>query len=129
MLQACRCHKDLISTNIDTQVSIVHDVHPKANHARNRSCRQRLQERQLLSVVALAEKILLQMRVYREVDRRERNVAQKAGARALVQPEEAKLADDVRRAFGRGTFNLGRFTLDLEANFAKQRTKSVGHRV
>lgn len=45
-------------------------------------------------VGAFAEEIALEVVVGREVDARERHVAQEAGAGALVQPDQAEVFDD-----------------------------------
>ena len=84
---------------------------------RNRSGRQRLEERQLLAVVPFVEDVLLQVGVRWEVDRREGDVAEQARARALVQPKKAELAYDVHSAFRHSSLELGRLTLHLKTNF------------
>lgn len=89
---------------------------PKEMHSRNRSSRQRLQERQLLPVVALSEHVLLQMPIRREVDRGEGDVAEQTRARALVQPEQSELSYDMNRALRYSAFDLRSFTLHLQTD-------------
>ena len=66
------------------------------------------------------EYVFLQMPVGREVNGRERNVAEQASASTLVQADETKLAHDVHRTLGDGTLCLGRLALNLKPDFASE---------
>ena len=86
---------------------------------------ERLEERQLLAIVALVEDVLLQVRVRWEVDRRERNVAKQARARALVEPKKAELADDVDRPLRRCALDLRRLALHLKPDLPVQTNSAI----
>lgn len=63
--------------------------------------------------------VLLEMPVRREIYRRERNVTEQASTGSTVKTKDAELSNDVHSTFRHSTFHLGRFALDLEANFSR----------
>lgn len=85
-------------------------------HAGDGARRQQLQHAELLGL-RLAKQVLLEVRVRREVDGREGDVAQQARRRALVQAHQAEVAHDPHgRPLGRALDALGHLALDLEAD-------------
>lgn len=63
-----------------------------------------------------AEEIALKVVVGREVDGGKRDVAQEAGAGALVEAHESKVLDDPHCGAARDVGGFGDFALDLEAD-------------
>jgi hypothetical protein len=88
---------------------------------RDGSSAEGLVKRELLAVVTFMEDVLFQMRIRREVDRRERDVTEQASTRASIQAEDAERADDVNSTPRGRAFQSCCFTLDLKPNLAKDR--------
>lgn len=63
------------------------------------------------------EEILLQVPVRGEVDRREGDVTEETRARALVQPDETQLPDNVDRTTRYGAFSFRCLALYLQSDF------------
>jgi hypothetical protein len=94
-------------------------------HARNRRSAESLVERQLLAVVAFLEDILLQVRIRREVNGRERNITKQTRARALVQAQNTEGADDVDGTTRGSALQSCSLTLHLQTNFAVDQSAHV----
>lgn len=86
-------------------------------NSRDSSSAQRLPEAEFLAIVPLMVEILLQVPVRGEVDRREGDIAEETRARALVQPDETQLPDDVHRTAGDGAFCFRGLALHLQSDF------------
>ena len=86
-------------------------------HAGDGARGQELHDAELL-VRAFAEEVPLQVVVRREVDGGEGHVAQQAGRRALVEPDQAEVLDNPHGgAAGDAFCGFGDFALDLEPDF------------
>ena len=87
---------------------------------RDASSCERLEEGQFLAIVTFLEDILSQMRVGREVNSGEGNVAKETRRRALIETKNTQLANNVDSALGFSTVKLGCFSLDLETDLTIQ---------
>lgn len=88
----------------------------RGRHAGDGAGREQLEDAELLGL-RLAKEILLQVGVCREVDGREGHITEQARRRALVQTDQAEVADDPDgRPLRRTLDALGHLALDLETD-------------